>query len=143
MLLQLGPGEPREASKASVPQLRASSHQQPQLLLHKTPARQASDMAAHEPAGAEVAARSQPGPHSTQMQGKAALTLPLAGFPGQKQDSQSGARLAAQSAAGGQVQVPVFAKHKRPGLQPQAKPPTLAKAVPSAAKVSNAPELLA
>jgi hypothetical protein len=143
MLLLLGPGEPREASKVSVPQLRASSHQQPQLLLHTPPARQAPALAARGPAGAEVAARSQPGPHSTQTQAKAALTFPFAGFPGQKQDSQSGGRLAAQSAAGGQVQVPVSAKHKRPGLQLQAKPPTVAKAVPSAGKVSNAPELLA
>ena len=143
MLLQLGPGEPKEAPKTSVPQLRGSSHQQPQLLPHKQPARQAPALAVCGPAGAEVAARSQPGLRSTQTQAKAALTLPLAGFPGQKHDSQLGGGLPAHSATGGQVQKPVFAKHKRRGPQPQAKAPIEAKAVPLAAKVPNAPELFA
>jgi hypothetical protein len=77
------------------------------------------------------------------MQAEAAINLHLRGFPSQKEDNPSGGGLAAQNATGVQVQKPVFAKHKRPGLQLQAKAPLAAESVPSLAKVQHPLKLLA
>lgn len=139
MLKQLDPGEPDEATRLSLPQMRASNQKQRLLPAQQPQPKQRRVPALRQPGGADVAASSQ---HEmlrqstqTQLPGESSA----ADSPAPEQ-SKEGCMLPCQGAAGFlgiSPQRPVFAKHKRPVPQFLAKSPAGSRAAPSGAKVGN------
>ena len=144
MLLQLAPSEPDEAPSLKTPEMRPSNHQQQALPAVQPQPRQVTTPALHQPGSADIrlAAKSwhkERGHSMQQMQ--TPKESPAAAAPPFQQSSSKDSMRPCQITSGALdalPQKPVFAKHKRPGPQPQIKPPAGKKAGPSGVKVGSA-----
>ena len=143
MLLQLPPSEPDEAPSLKTPEMRPSDHQQQALPAVQPQPKHVQTPALHQPGSADIrlASKSWLKERGPSMQMQIPEESPAVPTPAVQQSSSKDIMLPCQLTLGALEnlpQKPVFAKHKRPGAQPQAKPPEAKKAAPSGAKVGSA-----
>ena len=144
MLQQLGPREPDEAPRLSLPQLRVSNQKQQLLPVQQPQPMQNRIPVLRQPNGADVAASSHRILLRQSMQTQLPGTSPAAEAPASEHSKEGSIVMLpchdSVGALSAPLQKPVFAKHKRVGPQLPSKTPAGSKAGPSGAKVGSTAE---